>query len=470
MSHDYNYLDLIRDIIKFGIERTDRTGTGTIGLFCSQMTFNINDGTIPLLTTKKMHINSVVHELLWYIHGQTNIKYLNDNGVRIWNEWANQDGDLGPLYGKMWRAFPSISKYQPVKNTNPNKFEYVDKVCCESPFITDKVRDVIFNAWSGVIAEYGDNSLPKFETFILNIFNIKNWPLVFSGRPAILDARYYQPAANDSYIDVVWCNDEDSKMYDNEYFPLVVNSFGDISHYPSISDAAVGLGVSKDDVISAINSGEFSNGIKIKEFISDEYSIRYSTPVDQLGNIINTLKTNPTDRRMVLSCWHPDVLPIDKTPSDNVALGKQALPPCHYTFQFYATELNPDEQAKSRLIVEECYGESYTPKYGLSCVLHQRSADVGLGVPFNIAQYSILTHMVAKVVGMAPWQFIWSGGDVHIYKNHVDALSEQINRSPMASPKISLSANIGNINDYKFKDINIVNYASHPTIKLEVSV
>lgn len=271
------YLDLVKHILEHGQQKGDRTGTGTKSVFGYQMRFDLNKG-FPLVTTKKIHIKSVVHELLWFIKGETNIAYLKENGVRIWDEWADADGNLGPVYGHQWR----------------------------------------------------------------------NW-----------------------------------------------NSEG----------------------------------------------------IDQIQELIDTLKTNPNSRRMLVSAWNPSVLP-DTTVSfaENVANGKAALPPCHAFFQFYVAD-----------------GK-------LSCQLYQRSADVFLGVPFNIASYALLTHMVAQVVGLQVGDFVHTFGDAHLYNNHFEQVELQLSREPKRLPRLILNPEIKNIFDFTYEDITIEGYDPHPLIKGQVSV
>lgn len=282
--HDQVYLDLLRDIFTKSNEKQDRTGTGTLSVFGREMRFNLNDNIVPILTTKKIHLNSIIHELLWYLKGDPNVTYLQENGVRIWDEWADEDGNLGPVYGKQWRDWGG------------------------------------YRLWKVLH--------PSFET--------------------------------------------------------------------EETDPFVGI--------------------------------------DQIANVIETIKTDPNSRRMIVSAW-------------NVGeLDKMALPPCHAFFQFYVVNNS------------------------LSCKLTQRSADVGLGVPFNIAQYSILICMIAHVTGLKPGEFIWSGGDVHIYSNHIDKLHGQLARRSYPSPTLWLNPAVKNIDDFTFEDIRIQNYESHPTIKMEVSV
>lgn len=304
--HDLPYLKLVRDVLQTGKVKADRTGTGTIAVFGRQMRFDLSDHTIPLLTTKSMHIPSIIHELLWYISGSDNIKYLQENGVRIWNEWADENGNLGPVYGVQWRK------------------------------------------WGPRLGEH----------------------------------------------------------------------------------------------------------------------------IDQLARLIHDLKNNPTSRRLMVSAW-------------NVGdLSQMALPPCHYGFQCYAEELSladrafeasrtfnvhdivdlPDDEMAAVLC------KNNIPKYRLSLMLNMRSNDVGLGNPFNIAQYSILLHMLCQVANMLPGDFIYSGGDVHIYSNHVDQLKGQLRNVPNPSPTLRFARKVTDIDDFKYEDFIIDGYTPGPVIKMKVAV
>ncbi len=261
------YIDLINRVLAEGVQRDDRTGTGTIGIFGHQMRFDLSQG-FPLLTTKKLHLKSIIYELLWFIKGDTNVKYLQDNGVRIWNEWADENGNLGPVYGHQWRSWPA---------------------------------------------------------------------------------------------------------YDG-------------------------------------------------------------TTIDQLGNVIEQIKSNPNSRRLIVNAW-------------NVAeVNNMALPPCHTMFQFYVAN-----------------GK-------LSCMLYQRSGDIFLGVPFNIASYALLTMMIAQVCGLQPGEFVHTLGDAHIYLNHLDQVREQITRQPYPLPQMKINPAVTNINDFVFEDFELVGYQSHPHIKGVVAV
>ena len=271
------YLDLVKHVLKNGDYKGDRTGTGTKSVFGYQMRFDLNDG-FPLVTTKKLHLKSIIHELLWFINGETNIKYLKNNGVKIWDAWADESGNLGPVYGSQWR----------------------------------------------------------------------NW--------------------------------------NNE-------------------------------------------------------------KIDQISQLIDLIKNNPESRRMLVSAWNPSVLPdTKKSFSENVMNGKAALPPCHAFFQFYVSNNK------------------------LSCQLYQRSADVFLGVPFNIASYALFTHMIAHVCNLDVGDFVHTFGDAHIYSNHTEQIELQLSRKPRQLPTLNIKRKVGSIFDFKFEDFEIINYDPHPHIKGKVSV
>ncbi len=271
------YQDLLRHILEHGHKKEDRTGTGTTSVFGYQMRFDLSKG-FPLVTTKKLHLKSIIHELLWFLKGDTNIKYLTENGVRIWNEWADEKGNLGPVYGHQWR----------------------------------------------------------------------NW-----------------------------------------------NSEG----------------------------------------------------IDQIKEVIETIKKNPDSRRIMVSAWNPSVLPDTSKPfAENVANNKAALPPCHALFQFYVAN-----------------GK-------LSCQLYQRSADVFLGVPFNIASYALLTMMIAQVCDLEVGDFVHTFGDVHIYNNHREQVELQLTRTPRTLPVMKLNPDVKNLFDFKYEDFSLEGYDPYPAIKGEVSV
>lgn len=261
------YHDLMRRILDEGAKKTDRTGTGTLSVFGHQMRFDLADG-FPMVTTKKLHLKSIVHELLWFLAGDTNIRYLKENGVRIWDEWADENGDLGPVYGYQWRSWPAPD----------------------------------------------------------------------------------------------------------------------------------------------------------------------GTAVDQISNLVAQIRRNPDSRRLIVSAWNPALV------------DEMALPPCHALFQFYV--------ANGRL----------------SCQLYQRSADVFLGVPFNIASYALLTMMVAQVTGYEPGEFIHSFGDAHLYLNHLEQAKEQLARAPRALPKMRINPDVKDLFAFRFEDFELAGYDPHPHIKARVAV
>lgn len=295
MHVDKVYLDLAKDILENGKQRSNRTDVDTIGVFGRQVRYDLKEG-FPILTTKKIFFKGVLVELLWFLRGDTNVKYLQDNGVKIWNEWATaeqtakfgrKEGDLGPVYGRLWRRWESL-----------------------------------------------DNSKHVH-------FNMKDKP-------------------NETY-----------------------------------------------------------------------WGVKY---IDQIANVIDQIKTNPNSRRLIVTGWNPATCDL------------VALPPCHTLFQFFVND-----------------GE-------LSCQLYQRSADLFLGVPFNIASYALMTHMIAHVTGLKVGEFIHSFGDVHIYTNHIEQFKLQMSREPYPMPTLLLSKEVDDINKFEQHHVELVDYKSHPIIKAEVAV
>ncbi len=274
------YLDLLQHILDNGTRKSDRTGTGTLSCFGYQMRFDLSQG-FPAVTTKKLHFKSIIHELLWFLKGDTNIAYLKENGVRIWDEWATDDGDLGPVYGAQWR----------------------------------------------------------------------NWPAPDGRR------------------------------------------------------------------------------------------------IDQISQLLDDLRARPDSRRHIVSAWNPALLPDEsRSPSENAAAGLQALPPCHTLFQFHVADGR------------------------LSCQLYQRSADVFLGVPFNIASYSLLTLMVAQVVGLEPGDFVHTFGDVHIYLNHLDQVNTQLSRQPYPLPRMKINPDRRDLFGFRYDDFELVDYRCHAAIPAPIAV
>ncbi len=261
------YLDLLERVLKTGVEKRDRTGTGTLSVFGHQARYELGDG-FPLLTTKKLFVKAIVYELLWFLRGDTNVRWLQEKGVTIWDEWADASGELGPVYGQQWRSWPT----------------------------------------------------------------------------------------------------------------------------------------------------------------------QHDGTIDQIANLVRDIAANPDSRRLIVTAWNPADVP------------KMALPPCHCLFQFYVAN-----------------GK-------LSCQLYQRSADIFLGVPFNIASYALLTMMIAQVTGLAPGEFVHTLGDAHLYLNHLDQAREQLTRKPYALPTLRLNSDVKSIFDFKYEDVTLENYRAHPTIKAEIAV
>ncbi|ANZ49880.1 thymidylate synthase [Erwinia phage Machina] len=350
------YLELMHTVLNEGHEKADRTGTGTISIFGHQMRFDLRKG-FPLVTTKKLHLRSIIHELLWFLNGDTNIQYLKDNNVSIWNEWSDENGDLGPVYGHQWR-------------------------------------------------EWADVKL------------VSHW-------------------------------DEASKkvLYDRGY---------------QFSGA-----INRDDPSKTL-------AVLTKRF-------------DQIQTVIDQLRNDPDNRRIIVSAW-------------NVGdLDDMALAPCHSFFQFYSRPMMGKEldvylaeylktdarlAAKHAEQVALCEADPQgdhvsshmfcltndIPTRVLSCQLYQRSADVFLGVPFNIASYALLVHMVAQQVNMVAGDFVWTGGDTHLYSNHLEQATLQLSRVPHDLPKLVIKRKPDSIFDYKFEDFEIVGYESHPAIKAPVAI
>lgn len=274
------YLDLLRHVREQGTRKTDRTGTGTVSVFGHQMRFNLEEG-FPLITTKKVHLRSIIHELLWFLRGETNIAYLKENGVSIWDEWASEDGDLGPVYGRQWR----------------------------------------------------------------------NWPAPDGGS------------------------------------------------------------------------------------------------IDQLALLLEQIRTRPDSRRLMVSAWNPAELPLESvSPQENVRQGRMALAPCHTLFQFYVADNR------------------------LSCQLYQRSADIFLGVPFNIASYALLTLMVAQAAGYRPGDFVHTLGDAHLYLNHLEQADTQLAREPLPLPRMTLNSEVKDLFAFQFTDFQLEGYEAHPHISAPVAV
>jgi len=361
-KHDVEYKKLCKYILEEGTEKTDRTGTGTKSIFGYQMRFKMSDG-FPLLSLRKIHIKSLIHELLWFLgsyddkykkFGNTNIKYLIDNGVTFWTEWAYEN-----------------YKKQSVDN-----------------YLDDDLKD-------------------EKTTKKLKFLNIKD----FEERIK---------------------TDDDFSLKYGDLGPVYGKQWLNFGGYSEMVE------ITKQQLVNR-------NGIKLIN--SDGYKEVNFGGVNQIDEIIEQLIENPDSRRMIVSAWNP-------TEIDNMA-----LPPCHMMFQFYTKELTENE----KLIFPG-------KERKLSLQLYQRSCDVGLGLPFNIASYSILLYMISQIVNMVPDEFVWSGGDVHIYKNHFNQINELLERESYKPCNLGINTEIESIYDFRFNDINIIDYQCHPNIKMDVSV
>lgn len=498
--HDHEYLNLVADILDNGTLKSNRTGINTISVFSRQLRFDLEDGSIPLLTTKKMHIRSIIYEILWYLLGSGNTKYLNDNSVSIWDEWASHEGHLNKVYGAQWRRWednewrstiteiklkPYAGINKPFINEN-TKTSYLYKHHVDDPYELTifgegcigeysekpKYYSAAYELWYDMMKTcYGPGSDIKLHN-IDNAFVDQPWRCFANFLRDIHDIPWFnnwkeQPSEyklNKEYYGAK-CYSKDTCIFlPSEYHYML--SFSDGSKYIAThtieenkkyeftipewfanttnmqfinamrNTLTTNLDRNNQVVFSPlIFSGESAHNWKFEKIYPREgYAFRQRMFIDQISNIIDTLRKNVDDRRIIVSAW-------------NVAdIEKMALPPCHMLFQFYVVNGR------------------------LSCKLTQRSADVGLGVPFNIVQYSILTHMIAQVTDLKPGEFIWDGGDVHIYVNHIKQLRRQLKKTPFPSPKLKLNPNVTKIDDFKYEDFEIVEYEHHPLIKMEVAI
>jgi thymidylate synthase len=540
---DETYVSFVSRILATGVKKTDRTGTGTISLPFQQMRFDLTNNQIPLLTTKKMFTKGIIHEILWYLQGSANSKYLQDVGVNIWNEWSTPEGHLNKVYGYQWRKWENYNWMNevtevPIKRGGINKpfsppdnstLPFVYSMKFDDPFIgtqhknkegdtfcvvhrvstkgeknsryivlfndtyscteatrpnirRGQVRDpykktifgegcigvykeehsyrkFAYNLWYNMMRRCYDPSIPEyqlyggagifvdqswrcFSNFLRDIHDIvyfdqwKQAPNKFdldkdyfssncySKETCIfLPSKYNQTLPNLDGSKIIATNRHTNQKYEFTIQRWFAKQHG-IKHSQSISTA-----------LTQSPNSQTQDWVFEKVQPAPGFVFRQQLFCDQVAQVVNKLRTNPTDRRIIVSAWNVAEIP------------RMRLPPCHVMFQFWS-----DGQG------------------GLSCHLYQRSCDVGLGVPFNIVQYSILTHMFAQVTGHVAKEFVWTGGDCHIYNNHVDALKEQITRQPYPSPVLKLNPLVKEIDDFKFEDFEIIGYQHHPTVKMEVSV
>lgn len=377
---DTEYFRIVNDILTNGKLKKNRTGVDTIGIFGAQAKYNVDLNAFPLLTTKKVHWPSIVHELLWFISGDTNIKYLVDNNVRIWNEWAY-------VKYKKW-----------------------------------------FETKDGSISIYGTRKE---------------------------GCRSAEPYTQDEFVQKI----KDDVKFAKEFGELGEGTYGGMwRNFPFYTTV-------NDNDASTCPKGTAS---RTKGDYAESW---FFGRIDQLQKVIDKLKFNPDDRRMIVSAWHP------------YWVDHCALPPCHCLFQFHTEELSLEERVeilqakvgpvnlpKSEMWVIQKLNEENIPHRRLNCLLYQRSVDTALGKPFNIASYALLTAMIAQTVNMVPGMFTHSMGDLHLYIPHLDGIKEQLKRKPKQLPKVWLNPEVKSLFDFKYDDIKLLDYEFHPTIKFDVAV
>lgn len=542
--HDIPYLKLVEDILENGVLKPNRTGVDTLSVFSRQLRFNLEGGSIPLLTTKRMHTRSIIYEILWYLKGTGSGKYLKEHNVNIWNEWMDEDDHLNRVYGYQWRRWPVPENNQPVvipqkpyhginapfvheqvKNLEPsftgnpryddiigktfispkygeyvvisketsngdrNSFykiqfkETTSVINVSRPQIkANQVRDPwkktvanegclgkvqnrrrlpyqikAYNLWYNMMRRchdpallpeyllYGENGIfvdQSWRCFSNFLHDIRYLPgfdsWIKSPNKYSLDKDYYGSSCYSKDTCVFVSNKYSKQLCNHDGSKIVATKNKQTLESTSAKELATQIGCYGQQIIDCLNhpvTNKSVHGYKVSKIHPPNGTkFRKQIFVDQIASLIDTLKKNPNDRRLIVSAW-------------NVSqISAMALPPCHYAFQFYVANNK------------------------LSCMLNQRSADTFLGVPFNIVQYSILTHMIAQVTNLEPGEFIWNGGDVHLYVNHLEQCNLQLSRKPYPAPTLSLNTNITNIDDFTYDDFEIVGYQHHQTIKAPVAV
>lgn len=445
------YLDLVEKIISFGNDKKDRTGTSTKSLFGYQMRFDLSEG-FPLVTVKKTWFKGVVHELLWMISGSTNIKYLVDNKVHIWDDWQDEYGTIGKGYGYQWRRWPKIELINPLESSFVFSGKSIGKIAGYGNNPKKITNKHLYNIWSEMLHRcfdpkrkhfkwYGKESVVvcdqwlNYEQFEKDIKNLPGWEQKqndsenFSLDKDYLGGKIYAPDT------CMWLSNQDQRLNTrNTRLVEITLPNGSKLFEVDIKYFCENYDLDYSTVTKCIrNERERHKGFKFSVVDTGDKLVRIQR-IDQLTNVINQIKKNPDDRRMIVSAWNP------------ADIDKMQLPPCHMMFQFYVHE-----------------GK-------LSCQMYQRSADVFLGVPFNIASYALLTMMVAQVTGNQPGEFIHTIGDAHLYKNHWQQSCIMLKREPMPLARVKLNPNISNIEAFKFEDIVLEDYNHHPALKGEVSV
>jgi thymidylate synthase len=470
------YLDLMRHVLEHGTPKDDRTGTGTLSVFGYQMRFDLQAG-FPLLTTKKLHTRSIIYELLWFLRGDTNVRYLQDHGVRIWNEWTLPNFNVGPPSDHRLLMWVPIRQrdYEPAPSVLSSA-----GIDASRGSIEDKLR----NLWMRMMQRCYDKEHHRYKmygalgvsvnkrwhdikNFLDDVVRLPNWShKLKSWNEYELDKDYY--ASNQYGPDTcVWLHTAENNYYTKAAKPFKVTIPGcEPKKFLTLSHAERDLDISRA-TLCRILSGEQDtatlkgNNKKAKDwkfehlnkegfvlrmaFSDGELGPVYGAQwrswraadgrvIDQISQVIEQIKTNPDSRRLIVSAW-------------NVGeLDKMALVPCHMTFQFYVAD-----------------GK-------LSCQMYQRSADIFLGVPFNIASYALLTMMIAQVCDLEPGDFIHTLGDAHLYANHLEQARLQLTREPRPLPRMHINPAIKSILAFDYSDFDLAGYDPHPHIKAEVAV
>lgn len=473
------YLDMLQDVLDNGVGREDRTGTGTIGVFGRQVKFDLREG-FPVLTTKKLHLKSIIHELLWFLKGETNIKYLKENGVTIWDEWRK------PF--TLNRELKNVEiKFRDVvfcKNTEFAQqsfagFSEIDyKLCCiwRNMMARCYAPDNHNYKFYGEIGASVSEDWQNLETFIKEVKEIPHWYYKEKDWNNFeLDKDYFSSNLY-SKDTCVWLHSSENACYTKSVKPVrVYFPDGKSKVFLSIGRASDALGIPTTTLHRFILAGSKTSTLKGNNKKFKNYHFQFEPcpegyvkrlaiipdgelgpvygaqwrawpgldgqPIDQIANLIEELKNNPWSRRHMVSAW-------------NVAFVEDmALPPCHLLFQFC-------------VVPSQKEGESH----GLSLHMYQRSADLFLGVPFNITSYALLLQMVAQVCGYEARELTMSFGDLHLYNNHLDQAREQLTREPRKLPVMEINPDVDNIDGFKYEDFTLTGYDPHPTIKAAISV
>jgi len=449
------YLDLLKHILERGARKDDRTGTGTLSVFGYQMRFDLGEG-FPLLTTKKLHLKSIVHELLWFLRGETNNNGLEKDGVTIWREWARPDGSLGPVYGKQWRRWEHIEFVVP-RNFDPPAVQLKDGLVAGVGYGTERRNEGdftrhLYSVWNEMLhrcydpsrkhfAEYGgrgifvDERWHDFNNFLADATRLPNGLLKLEYRDEYeLDKDYY--ATNKYGPDTcLWLTRKEQTINTRRGRAVRVQSpYGDEFVTMDIAGLCQDYSLDESSVYKCVREEKDQHkGWRFKpvEFTGGLPRLRIH---DQIKETIARIRHQPDSRRIIVSAW-------------NVSeIERMALPPCHLLFQFYVAEGR------------------------LSCQMYQRSADVFLGVPFNIASYALLTMMIAQVCDLRPGEFIHTLGDAHLYLNHLEQARLQLTREPYPPPRMKINPAVRSIFEFDYGDFELTGYEAHPHIKAPVSV